>query len=151
MRRGTEVDPCSPNPCFPGVDCYRGPEGARCGACPRNYVGDGYTCVLGTTCADQPCARGEPHPSTTGPSPIPCTAKSHFIFLYITQIFPLGRYRVHLHALTWQTCQLFNPVFVPLTMPSSDGSAQLPVRTSLTVWWTEEIVILCRASLVVFL
>ncbi|XP_050711023.1 cartilage oligomeric matrix protein-like isoform X2 [Eriocheir sinensis] len=53
-----EVDPCSPNPCFPGVDCYRGPEGARCGACPRNYVGDGYSCVPGTTCADQPCARG---------------------------------------------------------------------------------------------
>lgn len=45
----------------------------------------------------------------------------------------------------------FSTLYLPMPMPSSDGSAQLPVRTSLTVWWTEEIVILCRASLVVFL
>ncbi|XP_069980586.1 cartilage oligomeric matrix protein isoform X3 [Penaeus vannamei] len=51
-------DPCNPNPCFPGVSCTRGPEGARCGACPRNFIGDGMNCVPGITCADRPCARG---------------------------------------------------------------------------------------------
>ncbi|XP_042216566.1 cartilage oligomeric matrix protein-like isoform X2 [Homarus americanus] len=51
-------DPCSPNPCFPGVECSRGPEGARCGPCPRNFVGNGRDCRPGITCADRPCARG---------------------------------------------------------------------------------------------
>nr|XP_045625740.1 cartilage oligomeric matrix protein-like isoform X2 [Procambarus clarkii] len=51
-------DPCSPNPCFPGVECTRGPEGARCGPCPRSFLGDGRDCKPGVTCADRPCARG---------------------------------------------------------------------------------------------
>ncbi|KAK3864814.1 hypothetical protein Pcinc_029530 [Petrolisthes cinctipes] len=53
-----DLDPCQPNPCYPGVECRRGPEGARCGPCPRNMVGDGRNCMPGTTCADRPCAQG---------------------------------------------------------------------------------------------
>ncbi|XP_066951046.1 cartilage oligomeric matrix protein isoform X2 [Macrobrachium rosenbergii] len=51
-------DPCSPNPCFPGVACTPGPDGPRCDSCPRGYIGDGRDCVPGVTCADRPCARG---------------------------------------------------------------------------------------------
>ncbi|MPC21633.1 Thrombospondin-3a [Portunus trituberculatus] len=82
VRRGTDTNPCSPSPCYPGVDCYRGPEGARCGACPRNYVGDGYTCVPGTTCDDQPCAPGVRCVDTVdgyrcGPCPIGQSGDGH--------------------------------------------------------------------------
>ncbi|XP_045129659.1 cartilage oligomeric matrix protein-like isoform X4 [Portunus trituberculatus] len=77
-----DTNPCSPSPCYPGVDCYRGPEGARCGACPRNYVGDGYTCVPGTTCDDQPCAPGVRCVDTVdgyrcGPCPIGQSGDGH--------------------------------------------------------------------------
>ncbi|XP_071537031.1 cartilage oligomeric matrix protein isoform X2 [Panulirus ornatus] len=51
-------DPCSPNPCYPGVECMGGPDGARCGPCPRNFIGDGHNCEPAITCADRPCARG---------------------------------------------------------------------------------------------
>ncbi|XP_076046713.1 thrombospondin isoform X2 [Oratosquilla oratoria] len=55
-KPGTPKDPCQPNPCFPGVPCTRGPQGPRCGSCPRGYIGDGFDCTPGVTCSERPCA-----------------------------------------------------------------------------------------------
>ncbi|XP_066249708.1 cartilage oligomeric matrix protein [Euwallacea similis] len=51
---------CATHPpgCASGVRCYDTPEGPRCGPCPRGYLGDGYTCTPGRTCADRPCFSG---------------------------------------------------------------------------------------------
>ncbi|KAJ8926078.1 hypothetical protein NQ315_009934 [Exocentrus adspersus] len=51
---------CATHPpgCFPGVRCHDTNEGPRCGSCPRGYIGDGYQCTPGQTCADNPCFSG---------------------------------------------------------------------------------------------
>ena len=51
---------CATHPpgCFPGVQCHDTASGPRCGSCPRGYIGDGYQCQPGRTCADRPCYPG---------------------------------------------------------------------------------------------
>ncbi|KAK3280112.1 hypothetical protein CYMTET_12034 [Cymbomonas tetramitiformis] len=44
----TESDGCSPNPCYPGVQCtdvLAPGDGAMCAECPAGFEGDGMTCV----------------------------------------------------------------------------------------------------------
>lgn len=44
----TEINSCSPNPCFAGVSCTDVPApgtGFICGPCPTGYAGDGITCT----------------------------------------------------------------------------------------------------------
>jgi hypothetical protein len=39
-------DPCTPSPCFGGVECtVEGEWSARCGACPDGMRGDGFHCI----------------------------------------------------------------------------------------------------------
>lgn len=51
---------CATDPpgCFPGVQCHETADGPRCGSCPRGYIGNGYECRPGQTCADRPCYPG---------------------------------------------------------------------------------------------
>ncbi|VEN56410.1 unnamed protein product [Callosobruchus maculatus] len=66
---------CATHPprCFPGVECQDTPQGPRCGACPRGYLGDGYTCTPGRMCADNPCFPGvECHDTPRGAQCGPC-------------------------------------------------------------------------------
>ena len=55
------VDPCSANPCFPGVSCIPGHqrENVHCGPCPPGYSGNGFHCERFITCKDNPCANGK--------------------------------------------------------------------------------------------
>ncbi|KAL1501068.1 hypothetical protein ABEB36_006466 [Hypothenemus hampei] len=55
-----KIPTCATHPpgCAPGVRCHDTPEGPRCGECPSGYLGDGYTCTPGRTCADRPCFPG---------------------------------------------------------------------------------------------
>lgn len=61
VRPQPQIQPsCATHPpsCFPGVRCHDTPEGPRCGACPRGYIGNGYDCAPGRTCAENPCFPG---------------------------------------------------------------------------------------------
>ncbi|CAH0550359.1 unnamed protein product [Brassicogethes aeneus] len=51
---------CATHPpnCFAGVQCHDTNEGPRCGSCPRGYLGNGYDCRPGRTCAENPCFHG---------------------------------------------------------------------------------------------
>jgi len=42
----TPIDGCSPNPCYPGVQCVGQPTYPhyRCGPCPPGYTGNGTYC-----------------------------------------------------------------------------------------------------------
>ena len=43
----TDIDDCSPNPCYHGVACSDMPaprRGYSCGSCPSPMIGDGITC-----------------------------------------------------------------------------------------------------------
>nr|XP_023019808.1 uncharacterized protein LOC111508514 isoform X1 [Leptinotarsa decemlineata] len=56
----TIVATCESHPpgCYPGVRCRNTPAGPICGPCPRGYVGDGYQCTPGRTCAEGACFHG---------------------------------------------------------------------------------------------
>ncbi|XP_049825220.1 cartilage oligomeric matrix protein [Aethina tumida] len=60
QRPAPIVPTCASHPpsCFPGVQCHDTAEGPRCGNCPRGYIGNGYDCRPGRTCADRPCYPG---------------------------------------------------------------------------------------------
>ncbi|KAH1000765.1 hypothetical protein HUJ04_013058 [Dendroctonus ponderosae] len=55
-----QVPTCATHPpgCAPGVRCHETPQGPRCGECPSGYIGDGYSCTPGKSCADRPCYPG---------------------------------------------------------------------------------------------
>ncbi len=51
----TGIDPCSPNPCYEGVECTAiPPDGLchSCASCPPGMIGDGVTCRYPVSCAD---------------------------------------------------------------------------------------------------
>eukprot|EP00094_Tigriopus_californicus_P013453 TCALIF_13013-PA protein Name:"Similar to Notch2 Neurogenic locus notch homolog protein 2 (Rattus norvegicus)" AED:0.12 eAED:0.16 QI:6/0.55/0.4/1/0.11/0.3/10/50/1169 len=55
----TEVDPCSPSPCFPGVDCFKDQSGGfSCGSCPYRMSGNGRICQPFSPCDSDPCYPG---------------------------------------------------------------------------------------------
>ncbi|XP_072047059.1 mucin-like protein [Amphiura filiformis] len=51
-----ELDSCTENPCYPGVQCIDLPPpevNAACGNCPNGLMGDGFTCYDSNECADE--------------------------------------------------------------------------------------------------
>ena len=54
------MDPCDPNPCFPGVVCVTIWKGRQtmfeCGLCPDGMVGDGLNCSFTDPCLSNPCS-----------------------------------------------------------------------------------------------
>ncbi|XP_060537029.1 cartilage oligomeric matrix protein [Cylas formicarius] len=44
--------------CAPGVRCIDTANGPTCGECPSGYVGNGYECRPGRSCAERPCFPG---------------------------------------------------------------------------------------------
>eukprot|EP00095_Tigriopus_kingsejongensis_P007453 maker-scaffold574_size133225-snap-gene-0.17 protein:Tk07453 transcript:maker-scaffold574_size133225-snap-gene-0.17-mRNA-1 annotation:"thrombospondin" len=56
--RCTEVDPCSSNPCHPGVDCFLEEDDVgsfKCGPCPFRTRGNGTDCQAFSPCDSNPC------------------------------------------------------------------------------------------------
>ncbi len=54
----SNTDPCSPNPCYPGVECTLKPAPGdfSCGLCPDGHYGDGLNCTqMINPCDSNPC------------------------------------------------------------------------------------------------
>ncbi|XP_034035947.1 cartilage oligomeric matrix protein [Thalassophryne amazonica] len=49
---------CVPNPCYPGVQCIKTPQGAMCGPCPHGMEGNGTYCTDVDECIVKPCHMG---------------------------------------------------------------------------------------------
>ncbi|KAI1886121.1 hypothetical protein AGOR_G00210750 [Albula goreensis] len=69
------LNPCSRQPCFPGVQCFESPHlvaGYTCGPCPPGLHGNGHTCATRAHTGQRPVpgtGQGSPHaPEPANPS-----------------------------------------------------------------------------------